>query len=54
MQSLTNADEYELSDTGKINADVYNNGDGITNMDALTIQEVVADKISVNDLPVNE
>lgn len=54
MQSLTNADEYELSDTGKINADVYNNGDGITNMDALTIQEVVADKISVNNLPVNE
>lgn len=54
MQSLTNADEYELSDAGKINADVYNNGDGITNMDALTIQEVVADKISVNNLPVNE
>lgn len=52
MQSLINADEYKLSDAGKINGDVYNNGDGITNMDALIIQKVVANKISESDLPV--
>lgn len=52
MQSLINAYEYKLSDAGKINGDVYNNGDGITNMDALVIQKVVANKISESDLPV--
>lgn len=38
MQSVGNLDEYSLDPQQKFNADVYGSGDGITNMDALTIQ----------------
>lgn len=47
MQSLSNPDKYGLDGTaetaitkqGLLNADCYNNGDGITNNDALSIQK---------------
>ena len=51
MQSLANADEYKLSEQGAINADVFNNGDGITSADALSIQKVIANLIKQSDLP---
>ncbi|MCR4889378.1 MAG: CotH kinase family protein [Ruminococcus sp.] len=39
LQALSNKDKYGLSDQGKLNADVFNPGDGITGNDALTIQK---------------
>ncbi|MBR5164922.1 MAG: endo-1,4-beta-xylanase [Ruminococcus sp.] len=38
LQYISNSDRYTLTDDGKYNADVYNNGDGITARDALSIQ----------------
>ena len=38
MQSLSNPNEYKLTEKGKFNADVCNTGDGITAKDALQIQ----------------
>lgn len=46
LQFLGNRDKYELSDQGKINADVYDVGDGITARDALSIQRLDAGLIS--------
>ena len=46
LQFLGNKDKYSLSDKGKINADVFNNGDGITGRDALSIQKLDAGIIS--------
>ena len=48
MQSLSNPDKYGLGGSaetaitkqGLLNADCYNNGDGITNNDALSIQKL--------------
>lgn len=54
MQSIANPDKYKLKTQGKINADVYNNGDGVTNNDALIIQYVESKTISVSDLPVGK
>ncbi|MCM1133290.1 MAG: glycoside hydrolase [Ruminococcus flavefaciens] len=42
IQSLGNKDKYALSEQGKINADCYNPGDGVTGMDALAIQKLKA------------
>ncbi|MCM1506495.1 MAG: bacterial Ig-like domain-containing protein [Ruminococcus flavefaciens] len=53
MQALSNPNKYKLSEQGKINADVYNTGDGITPIDALTIQEVSLQIISTSDLPLS-
>lgn len=53
MQSLSNPDKYKLSERGIMNADVYNRGDGITSADALSIQEVQAQIISLSDLPLS-
>lgn len=53
MQSLANADEYKLTAQGRANADVVGN-DGVTNKDALVIQQVVADTIKQSDLPITE
>ncbi|WP_303834023.1 hypothetical protein [Ruminococcus flavefaciens] len=39
MQSLCNPNKYGLSIRGEFNADVNNTNDGITNMDALTVQK---------------
>ena len=39
MQSLANPSKYVISEHGRINGDVAENGNGITNMDALAIQK---------------
>ncbi|MBO5104398.1 MAG: bacterial Ig-like domain-containing protein, partial [Ruminococcus sp.] len=52
MQSIANPDKYQMSEQGKLNADVYNRGDGVTNNDALIIQLVECRTISQTDLPV--
>lgn len=39
MQSITNPDKYKLTEDGIFNADVYDTGDGVTNMDSLQIQK---------------
>ncbi|MDE7104423.1 MAG: RICIN domain-containing protein, partial [Ruminococcus sp.] len=49
VQALGNPDEYELSEQGKINADIYDRGDGVTGKDALFIQNVEA---GLETLPV--
>jgi len=41
MQFLSNGDKYDLNDEEIENADVYNTGDGLTPMDALTIQKIL-------------
>jgi mannan endo-1,4-beta-mannosidase len=50
MRSQADPDEYALSVQGKANADVWGGGDGITNNDALTIQQFEAG--IVTSLPV--
>ncbi|MBR6071178.1 MAG: hypothetical protein IKP78_11385 [Ruminococcus sp.] len=52
LQHLGNKDKYGLKPQGLINADVCGNGDGITAMDAFTIQQVDAGIFSADDLPV--
>ena len=52
MQSIANPEEFTISPQGKINGDVYNNGDGITNNDALAIQYVEIKTIKATDLPL--
>lgn len=52
MQSIANPDEFKLTNQGKLNADVYNNGDGVTNNDALIIQYVELKTLKDSDLPV--
>ncbi len=39
LQSLGNADLFALSEQGAVNADVFNRGDGVTAMDAISIQK---------------
>ncbi|MDE6834150.1 MAG: dockerin type I repeat-containing protein [Ruminococcus sp.] len=40
MQYIVNPDEFGLTPQGMANADIYGDGDGITVMDALRIQEI--------------
>ena len=51
MQSLSNPTDYKLSETGAKCADVVNNGDGVTAMDALAIQMIGINLLNENDLP---
>ncbi|MBR4362389.1 MAG: glycoside hydrolase family 9 protein [Ruminococcus sp.] len=53
LQSLANKDKYALKAQGAKNGDVYDNGDGITGKDALTIQQLDAKLIKQTDLPVS-
>lgn len=46
MKHVSNAYAYPLNDKQKDAADVYSRGDGINNMDALTIQKYVQGQIS--------
>jgi hypothetical protein len=39
MQSISNPSLFKLTEQGKLNADCSNNGDGVTNADALAIQK---------------
>ena len=52
MQSIANPDKYKLEPQGKINADVIDNGGGITNSDALAIQYVESKTITPDDFPM--
>ena len=52
LQFLGNHDKYDLSAEARLNADVYNPGDGITGKDALTIQYVDSGKYKLSDLPI--
>ncbi len=52
MQSIANPDKYTLTEQGKANADVVDNGGGITNADALAIQYVESKTINASDLPI--
>lgn len=45
IQALGNKDKYALSKNGEDNADVFNRGDGVTGMDALSIQKLEAKMI---------
>ncbi|MDE6775126.1 MAG: glycoside hydrolase family 11 protein [Ruminococcus sp.] len=52
LQHLGNMDKYVLSKQGRINADVYENGGGLSTQDALTIQRYEAG--AIDKLPVGE
>lgn len=52
MQSLSNPNEYKLTEQGELNADVVDNGSGITPQDALAIQAVDLKLIGQKELPV--
>ncbi|MCD7891729.1 MAG: hypothetical protein LUG26_08345 [Ruminococcus sp.] len=49
MSYASNPEKYPLSDQGRLNADVNKNGNGISNMDALAIQKLLAN--SLGELP---
>lgn len=51
MQKIGNADEYKLTEIGSLNADVLDVCDGVTSGDALAIQMVLANLITIDDLP---
>lgn len=50
IQHIGNEDRYGLSEQGRLNADCYNMGDGVTGMDAIAVQKLEAGII--NSLPV--
>ncbi len=52
MQSIANPDEFKISEQGRLNGDVADNGNGLTNMDALAIQLVEIKTIKAGDLPL--
>ena len=49
LQSIANKDKYALTATGAANADCCNTGDGVTAMDALSIQRL--DAHAIDSLP---
>ncbi len=52
MQSIANPDEFKIKEQGKINGDVIDNGNGLTNMDALAIQYVEIKTITTDSFPM--
>ena len=52
LQHVALYDKYGLTGQALINADVFNNGDGITGKDALVIQQVDAGIFTQSQLPV--
>ena len=52
LQFIANQDKYPMTADARAAVDCYNPGDGITPMDALTIQRVDAGEIAEYDLPV--
>ena len=52
MQSIANPDEFSISEQGIINADVVDNGGGVTNVDALAIQYVEIKTITPDAFPM--
>ena len=45
MSYVSNKTKYPLTGNALLAADVYKNGDGISNMDALSIQKYLSDFI---------
>ncbi len=54
LQALGNPDKYGLSAQGAINADVIDNGSGVTTADALAIQAVDAKLIKQSQFPMTQ
>ena len=54
LQSMANSDKYGLEEQGRLNADVYENGSGVTGKDAAVIQLVDAKILRTTDLPVTQ
>ena len=52
LQYIANKDKYDLKPQAKLNADIVDNGDGVTSKDALAIRMIDAKVISATDLPV--
>ena len=52
FQALGNSDKYALSTQGAKNADVIDNGKGVTAADAIAIQAVSANLIKQTDFPM--
>ncbi len=52
IQHMGNPDEYALSEQGKINADIVNNGDGVTGADAVALQLLEAKQVKQSDFPI--
>lgn len=52
MQSLSSGDAYKIKPQGQLNADVVDNGGGITTSDALAIQFLEAKVITNSDFPM--
>ncbi len=52
VQHMGNPDEYALGKQGAINADIVNNGDGVTGADAVLLQLLEAKKIKQTDFPI--
>ena len=51
MQTLSNPSDYKLTEQGKLNADVVDNGSGVTTIDALAIQCIGINLITQPDFP---
>ena len=52
MQTLSNPNDYKLDKQQKANADVVNQGDGVTAMDALAIQLIGLKLVTAEDFPI--
>ncbi len=53
MQSIANPEEFTVTEQGKINGDVIDNGGGLTNLDALAIQYVEIKTITDEAFPMS-
>ena len=53
MQSIANPDEFKVKEQGKLNGDVIDSGNGLTNMDALAIQYVEIKTITNEAFPMS-
>ncbi|MBQ8297088.1 MAG: RICIN domain-containing protein [Ruminococcus sp.] len=49
MSYVTNSADYPIDNRGRKNSDVYQRGDGLSNMDALEIQKAIAQMSSINE-----
>ncbi|MDE6788845.1 MAG: cellulose 1,4-beta-cellobiosidase [Ruminococcus sp.] len=54
VQHMGNPDEYALGKQGAINADIVNNGDGVTGADAVLLQLLEAKKITQPEFPITQ
>lgn len=53
VQHMGNPDEYALSAQGALNADIVNNGDGVTGADAVALQILEAKMVKQSDFPLS-